>query len=335
MSNDTNDNKLKLVARLGERFGVDGAKVFETLKLTAFKQRNGSAPTNEQMMTLLIVADQYGLNPFTRELFAFPDGNGGIIPMVSVDGWTRIINNHPAMDGVEFVSSETMVRMEGAKVDCPEWIDCIIYRSDRTRPIKIREYLDEVYRPAFVPKGRTQGFEGPWQSHPKRFLRHKTLIQASRIAFGFSGIYDQDEGERIAEAKEMGNVVYAQNAQQPQPQQPQLKPQQVHKSALLVVPNDDPTLQKQLDTLIQRCINDNAWNTGANFFSTRYGDETAAYALQQLEIAKQEHELTLIANTPSAHTNDHFDNNQNEDMWFGEKNNDGQVLYPEQSDAFM
>lgn len=324
MSNDTNDNKLKLVARLGERFGVDGAKVFETLKLTAFKQRNGSAPTNEQMMTLLIVADQYGLNPFTRELFAFPDGNGGIIPMVSVDGWTRIINNHPAMDGVEFVSSETMVRMEGAKVDCPEWIDCIIYRSDRTRPIKIREYLDEVYRPAFTPKGKTYTIEGPWQSHPKRFLRHKTLIQASRIAFGFSGIYDQDEGERIAEAKDMGDVVYAQNV-----------PQQVQKPALLVVPNNDPQLQKTLSSLIQRGVNHNAWNTGADYLGTRYGGDTLNFALQELEMAQQKHELSLVANTQSAQTNDHFDNNQNEDAWFADKNNDGQVLHPEQSDAFM
>jgi hypothetical protein len=29
--------------------------------------------------------------------------------------------------------------------------------------------------------------------------RHKSLIQAARIAFGFSGIYDEDEAERITE----------------------------------------------------------------------------------------------------------------------------------------
>jgi hypothetical protein len=30
-------------------------------------------------------------------------------------------------------------------------------------------------------------------------LRHKAMIQCARLAFGFGGIYDQDEAERIAE----------------------------------------------------------------------------------------------------------------------------------------
>jgi hypothetical protein len=30
-------------------------------------------------------------------------------------------------------------------------------------------------------------------------LRHKALIQCARVAFGFSGIYDPDEAERIVE----------------------------------------------------------------------------------------------------------------------------------------
>ncbi len=42
--------------------------------------------------------------------------------------------------------------------------------------------------------------KGPWQTHPKRFSRHKAMIQCARMAFGFGGIYDQDEAERIAES---------------------------------------------------------------------------------------------------------------------------------------
>lgn len=139
------DNK-SLVTRIATRYGVDSTKFFDTLKATAFKQKDGSAPTNEQMMTLLIVAEQYNLNPFTREIYAFPDKQNGIIPVVGIDGWSRIINDHPEYDGIEFVYSDKMVRMDGAKVDSPEWIEAIIYRKDRTRPIRIREFLDEVYR---------------------------------------------------------------------------------------------------------------------------------------------------------------------------------------------
>ncbi len=35
--------------------------------------------------------------------------------------------------------------------------------------------------------------------HPTRTLRHKTLIQCARLAFGFAGIFDQDEAERVIE----------------------------------------------------------------------------------------------------------------------------------------
>ena len=42
---------------------------------------------------------------------------------------------------------------------------------------------------------------GPWQSHPRRMLRHKAMIQCARLAFGYGGIYDQDEAERITEVK--------------------------------------------------------------------------------------------------------------------------------------
>ena len=48
---------------------------------------------------------------------------------------------------------------------------------------------------------------GPWKTHPKRMLRHKAMIQCARLAFGFTGIYDQDEADRIVETqKEPVNV---------------------------------------------------------------------------------------------------------------------------------
>jgi hypothetical protein len=31
-------------------------------------------------------------------------------------------------------------------------------------------------------------------------LRHKVLIQCARVAFGYAGVYDPDEGERIRDA---------------------------------------------------------------------------------------------------------------------------------------
>lgn len=152
----------------------DGAGLIETLKATAFKGQVSDA----QMTALMVVANQYALNPWTKEIYAFPDKNNGIVPVVGVDGWSRIINSHPQFDGIEFEQDE-------------QSCTCIIFRKDRNRPIKVTEWMAECKRGT-----------GPWQSHPKRMLRHKAMIQCARLAFGYGGIYDQDEAERIAEAQQ-------------------------------------------------------------------------------------------------------------------------------------
>jgi phage recombination protein Bet len=166
----------------------NGAGLMETLKATAFKSQ--TQVTDAQMTALLVVANQYGLNPWTKEIYAFPDRNNGIVPVVGVDGWSRIINSHPQFDGMDFEQDA-------------ESCTCIIHRKDRSHPVKVTEYMAECRR-ANV---------GPWTSHPRRMLRHKAMIQCARLAFGYGGIYDQDEAERIAEVKTVdpatGEIVVA------------------------------------------------------------------------------------------------------------------------------
>lgn len=163
-----------LTQKLATRLDMgDGAGLIETLKATAFKGQVSDA----QMTALMVVANQYGLNPWTKEIYAFPDKNNGIVPVVGVDGWSRIINSHPQFDGMDFEQTD-------------ESCTCIIYRKDRSHPIKVTEWMSECKRPSV----------GPWQSHPKRMLRHKAMIQCARLAFGYGGIYDQDEAERIVES---------------------------------------------------------------------------------------------------------------------------------------
>ncbi len=174
-----------LVEKMAGKFGVEADKLVVTLKETAFKSTK--PVTNEQLMMLMVVADQYGLNPFTRELFAFPS-NQGIVPVVSVDGWIKMCNDQPAMDGIEFVMSDVLATVNDKHRPCPEFIVCRIWRKDRSRPIEVPEYLDECYRDT-----------GPWNQSTRRMLRHKALIQCARIAFGFSGIYTPDEAIEIVE----------------------------------------------------------------------------------------------------------------------------------------
>lgn len=167
---------LAQASKLANNLGIAGdpAELVQTLKATAFK---GPA-SDQQLVALLFVASQYSLNPFTRELYAFPDRQNGIVPVVGVDGWSRIINNHPQFDGMDFEQDE-------------EGCTCIIYRKDRGHPIRVTEWMAECRRDGV----------GPWKSHPRRMLRHKAMIQCARLAFGYTGIFDQDEAERIVENK--------------------------------------------------------------------------------------------------------------------------------------
>ncbi|MGC4396026.1 phage recombination protein Bet [Hydrogenophaga sp. T2] len=163
-----------LTSKLATRLEMgDGTGLIDTLKATAFKGQVSDA----QMTALMVVANQYGLNPWTKEIYAFPDKNNGIVPVVGVDGWSRIINQHPQFDGMDFEQDE-------------QSCTCVIYRKDRSHPIRVTEYMAECRRTNV----------GPWQSHPRRMLRHKAMIQCARLAFGYGGIYDQDEAERIVES---------------------------------------------------------------------------------------------------------------------------------------
>lgn len=179
-----------LTTTLAKRLNMgDGSQLVDTLKATAFKGQVSDA----QMTALMVVANQYGLNPWTKEIYAFPDKNNGIVPVVGVDGWSRIINEHPQFDGLEFVQED-------------ESCTCVIYRKDRNHPVKVTEYMSECKRGT-----------GPWQSHPKRMLRHKSLIQAARLAFGYTGIYDQDEAERIVESSPIEGSYRVEPKPEPKP----------------------------------------------------------------------------------------------------------------------
>jgi phage recombination protein Bet len=203
MSQDlTTQTRPGLVAKFADKYSIDANKLMDTLKSTAFKQQGDKEVSNEQMAALLIVADQYGLNPFTKEIYAFPD-KGGIVPVVGVDGWARIVNEHPQCDGFEFTYAGETVEFSSKQV--PVWMEVRIYRKDRARPVIVREYFDEVVRRNIQP----------WQSHPNRMLRHKTFVQGARLAFGFAGVFDEDEGQRIVE-RDMGTAQEMPPVAQPQ-----------------------------------------------------------------------------------------------------------------------
>lgn len=167
-----------IVATMAEKYGMEPAAFEQTIFATVMP----SGATREQCAAFLVVSDQYELNPFLMEIYAFPTKGGGIRPIVSVDGWMKLANRHPMFDGVEIIDIES----ESGELLA---VEVVVHRKDRSHPTRTRETMKECKRDT-----------PPWKQCERRMLRHKALIQGYRVAFGFAGIYEPDEGERIDDA---------------------------------------------------------------------------------------------------------------------------------------
>ena len=162
------------LAVMASRLSIEPAKLLSVLKSTVFAKA-----TDDELAALVMVANEYQLNPLLKEIYAFPNKGGGITPIVSVDGWNKMLIRQPNYDGKKF----TFERDEnGALVSCT----ATIYVKGREHPEEITEYFEECKR-----------FTDNWKNMPCRMLRNRTLCQASRMAFGFSGVYHEDEAESI------------------------------------------------------------------------------------------------------------------------------------------
>lgn len=170
-------NGIGVLASLASHYGMDKGAFVQTIKATVM---SGSNVSNEQLAAFCLVAKEHKLNPFTKEIFAFPS-RGGIVPVVSVDGWMKLINSHPDFDGMEFRDATDD---KGNLIS----ITCRIFRKARSHPVEVTEYMSECRRGTDV-----------WKQWPARMLRHKATIQAARYAFGFAGIMEQDEAERMVD----------------------------------------------------------------------------------------------------------------------------------------
>lgn len=172
--------KMMLLAYMADKYALNQEEFSRTVRMTCGLPK----ATAEEFAAFLIVAKEYNLNPLTKEIYAFPGRGGGIVPIVSIDGWVNLVNSHRACDGFEFEMSHDE---DGKLISCT----CRMFRKDRSHPVAVTEYLSECIR----------GTE-PWKMQ-HRMLRHKAMIQAARYAFGFSGIYDEDEGARVAEMRDV------------------------------------------------------------------------------------------------------------------------------------
>ena len=123
---------------------------------------------NTRTITLQLIT-QHRLDPKADEIDLVQYEAGQWQALITVNGWAKLINAQPAFCGIEFAESK---EQDGT---IPRWMSCTIYRTDRVKPITVKEYLVELKT------------EHPcWQVMPRRMLRHRAMQQCARLAFGIT-----------------------------------------------------------------------------------------------------------------------------------------------------
>lgn len=194
----TIEPKRSLLVEMATRYGMEAQAFANTLRATVVPKE----ASNEEFAAFLVVAREYNLNPLTKEIYAFPKRGGGIQPIVSVDGWCNLMVSHPQHNGLEF---DDHLDKDGKLIS----VTARIWRKDREKPTTVTEYMAECVRSTDT-----------WKQYPRRMLRHKALIQCARYAFGFAGIVDPDEAERVgADVSRMKTVNASDGPPAPPPAQ--------------------------------------------------------------------------------------------------------------------
>ncbi len=138
----------------------------EETELQAWIDLQVMAP-KQTLLALLRIAREHQLDPLKEEVALALYEDSHWQAYITVEGYSKILNTHPAFDGIIFTQSEELTN------GIPLWMECTIYRKDRSNPIMVREYFEEV-----------KGEQAIWQKMPRRMLRHRVMQQCARLAVG-------------------------------------------------------------------------------------------------------------------------------------------------------
>lgn len=138
----------------------------EEAELQAWIDLQVMAP-KQTLLTLLRLSRAHNLDPLKEEVALALYEDCHWQTYITVEGYSKILNSHPAFDRISF--TESLEKINGI----PIWMECTIYRKDRSLPIVVREYFEEV-----------KGEQAIWQKKPRRMLRHRVMQQCARLAMG-------------------------------------------------------------------------------------------------------------------------------------------------------
>ena len=129
---------------------------------------------------------KYRLDPLSDEIMLFKNPEGQYQTLITIDGWMKLINQDPQFAGMTFKESPEL------ELGIPLWMECSIYRHDRILPITVKEYSAEIKTEHLL-----------WKTMPRRMLRHRSIQQCARLAFG---IHIADQPSNIEKVNILNNA---------------------------------------------------------------------------------------------------------------------------------
>lgn len=152
----------------------------------------GETPTQGQLAAFLALANQYKLNPLTKEIYAFPSG-GGITPIIAIDGWIKIAHSSGDLRGIKH---EVIANDKGDVVA----VKCILARKDWEFYTETTEYMSENRRNTPT-----------WKQYPIRMLKHRATAQAIRMAFNVNAMLEDEYDQWQDEEKGIADIIDAED----------------------------------------------------------------------------------------------------------------------------
>lgn len=198
----------------------------ETIKRTVAK-----GATNDELGMFLHLSQQYGLDPFAKDLWFIKMGNQAPVIMTSRDGYLKIAQRNADYDGIdsdvvyendsfrktrEGVSHEYSVKNRGRIVGAY----ALVYRKSIGRPVYV-----------FAPFGDYNKGNGTWKTYGHAMILKVAEAMALKRAFSLSGLVTSEE---LDEAPRMDGVpsqavdaeiVEERPAERPQEQRRQQRPE--------------------------------------------------------------------------------------------------------------
>jgi hypothetical protein len=188
--------------QLAAFLGIEKGMMLETLKAQCFKNKRPDEVSDAQLAAFVSTANVLQVNPLVPGmLYAYPERNGGITPILGPDGVFKKLDEFIASGKLSGFECEVVMGADGK----PERADAVIYRGENQKPAKYTAYFSE-WAVTSNPN---------WQARPRHMLWVRAIKQAARqVIHGLP--MDADEYE-IAQMQNVTPESEAPKSERPAP----------------------------------------------------------------------------------------------------------------------